>query len=156
MTPAGQPAVGRALAANEASSLLPHGAALTVGLAHAHKSHRSGAKSIERVEPGSGSLMVEAKHLAMRLRSDSLADWKRWVLRRARGSKLADKRDEKCFNNNIRDDNGDDGDGGPRALYFFIVTYVAPLLELNDLDLVTHTSLMRTVSLASSPPSPLR
>ena len=99
MTLAGQPAVGRALAANEASLLLPHGAALTVDLIHAHKSHRSGAKSsVERAEPGSGSLMVEAKHLAMRLRSDSLADWKRWVLRRARGSKLADKRDEKCFN----------------------------------------------------------
>jgi hypothetical protein len=42
------------------------------------------------------------------------------------------------WNNNIRDDNGDDGDGGPRALYFFIVTYVASSLELNDLDLVTR------------------
>ena len=68
-----QPAVDRALAANEASLLLPHGAALTVDRIHAHKSHRSGAKSIERAEPGSGSLMVEAQHLARRLR-DSLAN----------------------------------------------------------------------------------
>lgn len=70
---ANQSAADRALAANEASLLLPHGTALTVDRIHAHKSHRSGAKSTEHPGHESDSLMVEAQHLARRLRSDSLA-----------------------------------------------------------------------------------